>query len=521
MRLKRRERDREKKECDGREGGGIVREGNVIAIQSRNMIEICDLTIRNRQKTMISSLNFSLREGDSLSILGPSGIGKSTLSFAVLGEIAEGLFLESGTVRVDGKPVIQNGRPVKERDLRLIRRIIGHLDQDPAASLTPTLKIRQLLRELSADKKTFKEECKEILKTFDLPTDHAFLNRYPGEISGGQKRRLALARVLLRRPKLLILDEPTAGLDDETRENVLGLLNVLIAKLKATVLVITHDRYVAKTLSSKFCLMADGTLKAIGINEGEIPKGNVASGRQNTKIILDVKGLTAKAPLLDKPPVKDFSFCVYEGEVLGLMGPSGSGKTTVVRSLLGLWPPLEGDIIFKQKKLAIDYRLRSEAEIDALAWVPQDPKTSFNPAVKLDKAMRRANKGKHDIDDVLAGVGLSGADIKGVYPDQLSGGQLQRLAIARALLGGAEFLLLDEVTSSLDEKTKDDICDLIIRLKSRISMLLVTHDRNVAYQVCDRLLDLNSIQLSKVNQEDRFFRHHIHLKTSSERLFSG
>ena len=215
--------------------------------------------------------------------------------------------------------------------------------------MTPTLRIKQLLRELSADKKTFKKTCRKILKTFKLPCDADFLNRYPGEISGGQKRRLALSRILLRQPKLLILDEPTAGLDNATRESVLELLNMLIAELRATVLVITHDRHVARSLSSKHYLMTDGSLQSIEINDYSYPERLTVTRRENNEIVLDVQELTAKAPLLSEAPIKKLSFGLYEGEVLGLMGPSGSGKTTIVRSLLGLWPALSGSVYFKDK----------------------------------------------------------------------------------------------------------------------------------------------------------------------------
>lgn len=478
------------------------------------MIEINNLTIVNHHKTIIKNLNLNVSQGESVSILGPSGIGKSTLSFAILGDISEGLYLQSGSIKVGGKHVIQNTRPANEQELQKLRREIGHLDQDPAASLTPTLRIKQLLRELSADKKTFKKTCRKILKTFKLPCDTDFLNRYPGEISGGQKRRLALSRILLRQPKLLILDEPTAGLDNATRESVLDLLNMLIAELRATVLVITHDRHVARSLSSKHYLMTDGSLQSIEINDYSYPERLTVIRRENNEKVLDVQELTAKAPLLSEAPIKKLSFGLYEGEVLGLMGPSGSGKTTIVRSLLGLWPALSGSVYFKDKKLARDYRQRSEAEINALAWVPQDPRTSFNPTIKLDQAIQRANAGNHEIKNVLASVGLSETDIKGAYPDQLSGGQLQRLAIARALLGGAEILLLDEVTSSLDEKTKDEICELIIQLKSQTSILLVTHDKYVAHRVCNRLLNITTFQEEKEGQElDLFFRHTIYPKT--------
>lgn len=147
----------------------------------------------------------------------------------------------------------------------------------------------------------------------------------------------------------------------------------------------------------------------------------------------------------------------------------------------------------KGELLAADYRERSGAEMNALAWVPQDPATSFNPATKLNRARQRAKRSSLKTGTVLAAVGLSESVMNGIYPDQLSGGQLQRLTFARALLGGATVLLLEEVTSSLDEEAEDEICELILSLKKRVSMLLMTHDKRVAYKVCDRPLELTAI----------------------------
>lgn len=438
------------------------------------MIQIKGLTISNKHKKILKNLCLEAGAGDKVSILGQSGEGKSTLSFAMLGGINEGLVLEGGTIKVDGQYVINNGTLLKYKDIRRIRKDIGHLDQDPAASLTPTMKIKSLLKELAFDKKNFKTECASILKKFNLPCEPAFLNKYPGELSGGQRRRVALARILLRKPKILILDEPTSGLDETTRNQVLELLNMLIAELNASVITITHDKHVARVLSNTCYEMANGQLQPIELHlaKERVPPSHAANINKD-KIILEVRALFVKAPSLEHPTVKDFSFKLYKGEALGLTGKSGSGKTTIVRSILGLWPPIKGEIHYKSQKLNGDYQSRPDEHIRAIAWVPQDPITSFNPAVRIDKALERSNHAALNTEFVLKQVGLSLKEIKGRFPDQLSGGQLQRLAIARAMLGGSEILLLDEVTSSLDERTKDEICDLLVRLKSRTAICFV------------------------------------------------
>lgn len=455
------------------------------------MIEIKELTISNREKKILDGLSLTIKSGDRISILGPSGEGKSTLSFAILGGVSEGLSLESGTIAVDGDFVIKAGSLSKAKTTQAIRKKIGHLDQDPAASLTPTLKVKSLLKELAANKATFREECRTILTKFHLPTDEAFLHKHPGELSGGQKRRVALARILLRKPKILILDEPTSGLDERTRNHVLELLNILIRESNATVLTITHDPYVARALSYKHYRLSNGKLNPAKPEAGrEKASKNHSFNANKGEIVLEVKDLEAKAPSLDHPTVENFSFHLHKGEVLGLTGPSGSGKTTIVRTILGLWAATKGGVYVKSQKLAKDYESRSEESVRALAWVPQDPATSFNPAIRIGKALERSNKAGRNIDAVLGKVGLSLREIRERLPDQLSGGQLQRLAIARALLGGAEILLLDEVTSSLDKETKEGICELLTSLKGQTSMLLVTHDDEVIEKACDRYVVL-------------------------------
>ncbi len=453
------------------------------------MIDVENIFIRNQEKEILKGISLKVGAKETVGIVGKSGAGKSTLLYALMGEVAKGLSV-SGNIKIDESMVIKDGKISNRKTLREVRKKIGHLNQDPAASLTPTMSIKNTLKELSVFKgKDFDMEAAHTLECFDLPYDKAFLKRTPSELSGGQKRRVALARTLLRRPKLLLLDEPTAGLDEETKEKVLLLLSTLIEELKTSVLLITHDFATLKRLVKKFYLLEDGELK--NYQETEIksvsPKIEVKESRG--KVILQVKKLSSKAPGASRATFKDLSFELGEGEMLAITANSGGGKTTLIRTLLGLWERLDGEVWFKGKKLPPSFRDWEEKLRGGIGWVPQDPKTSFNSAVSLYKALERAKKSDCSISDALSLVGFDEAFIKGRYPYEFSGGELQRLAIARAILGGAELLLLDEVTSALDEKTRDEILALMLRLKKKCPIIISTHD-DVVVSSCDRQVSL-------------------------------
>lgn len=647
-------------------------------------VRIRGLSVSAGERPILDDVGLELGRGERVALVGESGSGKTTLSLALLGHIAPGLSLGGGEVAVAGRPVIRGGRPVGRKALMAVRRSIGRLCQDPASALTPTHRIGRLVGELAENSGVEADAGARAhaLELFGLPADRRFLRRFPAEVSGGQRRRIALARVLLARPGILVLDEPTAGLDEAARDAVVEHVAVLAAELRASLIVITHDPGVAARLADRTLVMRDGAprpasasasasaglsgavsfvsapapvptaegeapaegaqsespvsasasasglasaaeAEACGENErrgdeeaniGEeangdrqddgrgiagtaLPRGNAAPGAsaadepRSDRVplpgakeqgstsaahtaatshpdaqglgqdpggervpLLEVKDLTAAAPGLAAPPVSGFGFRLRGGEALALTGPSGSGKSTVARTLVGLWERRAGQVLLDGAPMPARLADVPKDRRGAFAWVPQDPATSVNPAMTLGRSLRRAAArriprganakrpapdggvaegaapverprpvertgsgerpapvGRRSVEGAggkaAAGLGAEGktaglgveecARLVGLpdgwesrYPSQLSGGQLQRFALARALAGGAKVMILDEVTANLDSVARDEICELLRTLKPRVAMLVITHDRAVVESLCDREIPL-------------------------------
>ncbi len=536
--------------------------GNGLNVSGPLPISVNGLTIRSKAGSILESVQFEIAAGEQVGLVGLSGSGKSTLSFALLGHVAPGLQLVGGDIQVGETQVISDGRLAKPSQIRRLRRRIGRLDQDPAASLTPTHKLGRALTELVNGARTdLDAKRRKALELVGLPTDNEFLHRYPGEVSGGQRRRVALARTLLRRPGLLILDEPTAGLDLETKDLVVELITKVVAELDATLLVITHDRAVSDALTDRRLRVCDyqvicdhhdshhssfaeaqnvgektqkvprpsenhdGSLTETGGDNGEVHQDpesaihhpdclfedcedfEVCQGRHSehhvetvqlaskqpadSPPVLTVTDLAAGAPRLPDPVVRGLSFEIHQQQALAMTGNSGCGKSTVARTLVGLWPRRDGQVLLGSQTVPAKLKDWPSELRGKIGWVPQDPATSINSALRLGVTMRRAanratakSNGIPTIDEAIEMVGLP-KDWADRFPRQLSGGQLQRFAIARALVGGAKVLILDEVTSSLDVATRNGLCEVLVQLKQQIPLLVTTHDPEVVERVCD------------------------------------
>lgn len=465
----------------------------------KNIVVFENLKICSETETILNSIDLTISKGERIAITGESGSGKSTFSRALIGFVPKGLKCLSGNIKVDQMDVIKNG--VVSDNLIKARRLISRLDQDPAASLTPTMTIKSLVTELSPfPEELALEKGKRALELFDLPSDDEMLSAYPSELSGGQRRRVALARTLSKEPKIIILDEPTVGLDYKTKQLVIELLQKLIDQSNATLILITHDLEVAKYLCEKVIAIDSGKVKTIDINQ-EIPiNSNIKKNKRADKnsSILRVENLSIAPPSYKEPIIENFSLTLHKGEAIGIIGPSGSGKTTLAKTLLGLWPRLSGKVYIDDYLLPPLLEQWDKNSRGKIGWVPQDPSTSINPAIKLGTAFNRArkrnsNRQNHNgfSDMELMELMKLPLEWEQRYPKELSGGQLQRFAIARALVGGAKLIIMDEVTASLDNNMRDDICELFCEIKKTTPLLVITHDDKVVNAVCDSSIELD------------------------------
>lgn len=215
---------------------------------------------------VIENIDITLTPGKILGLVGESGSGKTTAGTALLGYARTGAAIDGGEIIVNG----HNIREMTTGEVRMIRGIeIGYVPQDPSSALNPAIRIGAQLRELldlhdigSSDER--EQWILDILPEVGLPNDPEFLRRYPHQLSGGQVQRVALAMVFLPRPKVLVLDEPTTGLDVTTQGMVLETLDGLCEKYDTAALYVTHDLSVVATIADEVAVMYAGQIIEIG-----------------------------------------------------------------------------------------------------------------------------------------------------------------------------------------------------------------------------------------------------------------
>ncbi len=470
-------------------------------------IAVTGLTVLTASgEPVLDGIDLHAPAGAALAVLGASGAGKTTLALTLLGHLREGLRHTRGHVQVDGHtPLRLRGRALR----RYRRSVVAWLGQEPAAALTPTRRVGALIGDAAPA-----GHVPGALAAVGLPTEPDFLRRFPHELSGGQRRRVALARALARQPRLLVLDEPLAGLDSAARDQVLEEIDRARRAVGAGLLLVTHDVHAARAVADQLVVVDRGRLVATG--SADTGLGHLTSvaaaprvtraraGQPRVAMHTDVAALAvtdlhARHPGA-LPVVTGFSLTLSAGECVALIGPSGVGKSTLIRAVLGLHPPDRGRVELAGTVLALSVRDRTPAQRRALGWVPQDPATSLHPArtIQATLAMALRNHGSatdpgwpSTVEQLLRAVGLD-ATLGPRRPDALSGGQRQRVALARALAGRPRVLLADEITSALDGPTAANLLDLLddLRRHHGLAILLVTHDPDAARRVADRVQEL-------------------------------
>lgn len=489
------------------------------------LLDVRDLTITTRDGTpILRDASLQVRTGRTHAIMGESGSGKTSLALATLGHLRSGLQHSGGTITVAGHNVLA----LRRAGLRAYRRrTVAYLPQDPLLALTPHLTIRETLTEIAEQSDA---RLLELLGSVGLDPHPSILGRLPRQFSGGQRRRIAIARALAGRPRLLILDEPTAGLDNNAISDVLDVLTGLQDESDLTVLLITHDLAVAEDGADEISILDRGSIvetiprhalrltSHAAVTSGLIDAYELrpaAGTRHDTTLadlpVLELRDLTVRTPT-GEPVVENLHLTVSRGQGTAIIGASGVGKTTLVRCILGLDTPMAGriDLVAEapdgqivRQSLAPSMPHRTPEQRRAIQAITQDPAAGLNPVLTVRTQLRRAihrtephlTKAQTTarIRELLDAVHLP-ETVLARRPLSLSGGQAQRIAIARALAHRPRALICDETTSALDPTVQQEVLDTLntVRRSQGVALLMVTHSPAVAAYTTQHALALQA-----------------------------
>jgi len=472
--------------------------------------------------TAVQNVSFSVGRGEIVCLVGESGSGKSVIAHSVMGLLPQALPVRGGQILLQGEDITH--APVyRLRELRATR--MSMIFQEPMTALNPVMtcgdQIDEVLREhtqLSAAQRRAK--VLDIVREVLLPEPQRIVASYPHQLSGGQRQRIMIAMALVLEPVLLIADEPTTALDVTTQAQILKLVLQLQARHGTGVLFITHDFGVVAELAHRVAVLRLGDLVEVGSKHEVLQQprhdytrmliGAVPTLKLQQRTVDATAPLVLRTQRLNKTyfgggwfgkrrsvhAAQDVNLEIRRGQTLGIVGESGSGKSTVARCIVRLVDPTGGQVLLGHDDIAMmpSHRLRPLRKRVQIVF--QDPYRSLNPRRTIGEALIEGpvNYGLSRLDalerakKLLAMVRMDAGAMER-YPHQFSGGQRQRLCIARALMMEPELLIADEAVSALDVSVQAQVLKLLEEIRERLNlaMLFITHDLRVASQVCDQL----------------------------------
>ena len=563
----------------------------------------------------IRGTSFEIMAGEAFGLVGESGSGKSTVAYAIMQYLASNGKIARGEVTFNGTNLLT----MSSTELLGLRGLkVSMVPQDPLTSLNPShlvgnqvseiLKIHYKMSESEAHSKAV-----EMLAQVHLPAPELTAKKYPHQISGGQQQRVLIAMAFCTNPDLLIMDEPTTGLDVTTQARILDLIREMKQTHGTAILYITHNLGVVKNLCDRLAIIYAGEV----VEEGDVaavfqcpahpytrgllscipkiythkaqrkldaiegflpdlaalqpgcifaprcidarerchkqtPPWQEIGARRRSKCFFTefeehavdegLDSLRASSPskkalvrvdhLKKLYPTKrgelravdDTSFTCKQGEILGIVGESGCGKTTMARCVVGLEDRSGGKISFDGQDIGVIQK-RSKAMRRKIQMVFQNPEATLNPQKTVEEIIARplaiynvvAREKRHErVLELLESVNL-GERYLSRFPHEISGGEKQRVGIARAFATEPELIVLDEPISSLDVSVQAGILNLLIELqhKHNIAYIFIGHNLSVIRHLCNRIIVVYMGRICEVGTPDQLFEPPYHPYTEA------
>ncbi|MDX1949202.1 MAG: dipeptide ABC transporter ATP-binding protein [Rickettsiales bacterium] len=519
------------------------------------ILDVNNLTIKTSNNILVDDVNFSINKGEVFALVGQSGSGKSLTANSVLGLTKFiGNFDISGSINyTDGEKETDNLLELPESELRSIRGDkISMIFQDPMTSLNPLHRIGKQLAEAielhqKLGKRKIQKRIEHLLDDVELSILKDRLDAFPHELSGGQRQRIMIAMALANHPDLLIADEPTTALDVTIQKEILELLKKLRAEKSLSILLITHDLTVVANIADRIAVMHNGKI----VEQGEAKQilenpshdytkklmASVPSGRpkpvpEPMQEVLSVEKFSVKYGIGKSifgstnkyfKALKNFELNLYKGQTIAVVGESGSGKSTFAKGVLKLVPS-KGRIFLKHKRVSRLPEFLFRPFRRKLQVVFQDPYSSLNPRMTIADIIKEgviAHR-KHfkyhnhinitdvELDEYIAEM-IEKMNLPRSYltryPHQLSGGEKQRVCIARALILNPDIIVLDEPTSALDLINQAEILRILKDLQSeyKISYIFISHDLRVVKSLSHYVIVLKNGKIIEQGETEKIF----------------
>ena len=498
----------------------------------------------------VKGISLELAAGECLGIVGESGSGKSQSALAAMQLLARNGHAH-GQISFAGNDMLS----MSQRQLESIRGAkMSMIFQDPLTALTPQLTVGQQLKEILQIHKGLRGKvasalCMEWLEKVRIPDAERRMRQYPHELSGGMRQRVMIAMAMVCGPEVLLADEPTTALDVTVQAQVLEMIDDLRRETNTGVALITHDMGVVARMCQRIIVMRKGEIVEYGpvdeifstpehpytqmllasvprldqIDRGARP--SIAT-LQPGEPMLQVKDMKIHFPLRVKGgvwgrtkmlrAVDGVSFDLHPGETLGVVGESGCGKSTLARGVLNLILPTDGTVAWLGQDISGWERGQMRGLRKDLQIVFQDPLASLNPRMTIGASIAEPlrlhapgltkRQRTERVREMLTQVDLH-PNMINRYPHELSGGQNQRVGIARAIVTEPKLVVCDEAVSALDVSVQAQVIDLLIELQKKmgLTMMFISHDLAVVREVSHRVMVLYLGRVVEFARRDQIY----------------